>query len=270
MAVSDEPARHLAESAAASTTATRRQCRRRAVPRPFRDGRAAVLARGRHRPGPVRRDAAAARRADPAGRPGRRPQRAPRGGRRLDRTGLPVEPARRRHRDRDQPGAGREGPRRGHRRRGRRAERQQSTCRWASGTSPALQTAPHHPADLGRHLGGGAAQLHRAGGGRDGPPDEDRPREHRGPSCSCCTARPAPARPPRCAPWPGPGGTGARWTASSTPSASSPTWAIHGHRHRRGRRLHRHRPLAAAAPGGLRRTDARRGRRPPGRPCPGC
>jgi hypothetical protein len=44
--------------------------------------------------------------------------------------------------------------------------------------------------------------------------------------CSCSTARRAPARPPPCARWPAPGGTGARWTASWTRSGCSPTSAI--------------------------------------------
>nr|WP_286199551.1 DUF5925 domain-containing protein [Actinospica acidiphila] len=50
------------------------------------------------------------------------------------------------------------------------------------------------------------------------------PRTSRG-GCSCCTARRAPARRPRCARSPAPGATGARWTASWTPSGSSPTSA---------------------------------------------
>lgn len=43
--------------------------------------------------------------------------------------------------------------------------------------------------------------------------------------CSCSTGRRAPARPRRCAPWPGPGATGARWTVCSTRSGSSTTSA---------------------------------------------
>ena len=70
------------------------------------------------------------------------------------------------------------------------------------------------------------AQLHRPGRRGDGRPDEDSPRRTSRAGCCCCTARPAPARPRRCAPWPAPGGSGARWTASWTRSGSSTTSAI--------------------------------------------
>lgn len=94
--------------------------RRRAVPRPLRDGRAALLARRQHRARPLRCDAPARGRAGAAARQGRRPQRHPGRGGRLDAADLPLEPGRRRHGDRDQRRPGEAHPGRGHRRRGRR------------------------------------------------------------------------------------------------------------------------------------------------------
>lgn len=128
--------------------------RRRAVPRPLRDGRAALLARRQHRTRPVRRDAPARAGAGAAARQGRRPQRHPGRGGRLDAADLPLEPGRRRHGDRDQRRPGRADPGGGHRRSGRRT-------RTAAGERhdgvlvrlPAARPAPHHAADHGRRPG---------------------------------------------------------------------------------------------------------------------
>ena len=207
-----------------------------------------------------------------ARRPRRRPQRHPRRGRRLDAAGLPLEPGRRRHGHRDQRRAGREGP-------GRRppTARQDEPEPQPENVDHGLlvrlaaaRPAPHHPADRGGHLGGDPAQLHGAGRRRDGPADEDHPRRHRGPAAAA--ARPAGHRQDLRAAHAGP------LLARLVPGGlrPGPGAALHrrrlsdGHRDRRGRR-HGEGPLAAAAPGGLRRADPRRGqahRR--ARRCPGC
>ncbi|CAK7282114.1 hypothetical protein SGPA1_20080 [Streptomyces misionensis JCM 4497] len=254
-----QPARRSADPAPRRRFRLAVRRRRRAVPRPFRDGRAAVLARGEHRPCALRRDPAARRRPGAAGRPGRRPQRHPRRGRRMDAAGLPLEPGRRRHRDRDQSRTGPAHPRPGHGRRGGRArtpagERDHGVLV----RLPAPRPAPHHPADLRGHVVRDPAQLHRAGGRGDGPADEDHPRGHRGPPAAA--ARPARHRQDLSPAHPGPllarlvpGRLRARPRAALLRRRLSD-----GHRDRRGGR-HGQGPLAAAAPGGLRRTDPRRG-----------
>lgn len=123
------------------------RCRRRALPRPLRDGRAAVRAQFLPRPGQGRGDSAASGRHGAAGRPRRRPQRDARGGRGLDPAGIPVEPGRGRHRHRDQRGTGGEDPRPG--RRGGSGRAGAPARQRDHGLLVRLRAAPvpHHPPD---------------------------------------------------------------------------------------------------------------------------